>query len=536
MGAFVSKPLSDLETTLQDYAANLNPIWENVGYFPPKKGEEVGKDWTPADFKQFWNDFAKAEKELDELKFDLVKKHYPNLVKLHPAPKKFISRVDSETSLRELLSLTEDQVSSYNQLLEKPRCVINGAAGTGKTVLAKEFAEKRCKQGKTVGLMCSNLYLSHDFEKWAAEVSDNSEGSIIVGTPATLPGKIFEENSTVCYNPVTGENTSFGDRHNQRCDNFSELETTLRYGYLNYGWNSFIEETIEDLQQIIIHTDSDPNKRGILDYLIVDEAQNLCDRVFLELMDILLKQGLVNGSWSMFGDFVYQDIVTFERGDTDVLDVLQTFCNGRVWEDETLRINCRNTQEISVAVDKFVPVETLPKSGVHGPYVQIEFFDSLKKLNEMLLEFIPTPQSKSEYPKLKECILLSSDSDNIFEEIFAEREDGNKYNRWELRPLPLPGDPEDNPSESPILRYSDVYDYQGLESNLVILVMPKPKNKNQVELPEGGTIITREAHLTRVFYTGMSRAHTKLVILAEESYSEFFKTGWPDYGWEAEKK
>jgi hypothetical protein len=65
------------------------------------------------------------------------------------------------------------------------------------------------------------------------------------------------------------------------------------------------------------------------------------------------------------------------------------------------------------------------------------------------------------------------------------------------------------------LRYSEVYDFQGLESDLAILVLPV--TENQVVLA-GGVTLPYEDHLNRVLYTGMSRATTMLVLVAHESY------------------
>ena len=59
------------------------------------------------------------------------------------------------------------------------------------------------------------------------------------------------------------------------------------------------------------------------------------------------------------------------------------------------------------------------------------------------------------------------------------------------------------------------YDFQGLESDLAILVLPV--TENQVVLA-GGVTLPHEDHLNRVLYTGMSRATTMLIIVAHESY------------------
>ena len=499
-----SGPLDILETTLECYAGTLNPeLWDLDKL-------HTDEDWN--EWEESWN---KAQEELlVKLRSDLERPQ-PDSEGSKISDPTIIFRDDPETLRSQLLRLTEDQVSSYEKFLENPRCVIDGAAGTGKTVLAMDLAKQRCEKGETVGLLCSNRYLSHDFEKWAAAVSNNSNGRIIVGTPATLPGKIFEEDST-----------SFGGKHKRRCEESPQLEQTLKFGFLNDGWESFIEETVNDLTQVIENADK-VEKNGIFDYLIVDEAQNLCAEVFLKLMDILLKQGLVKGRWSMFGDFVYQTIVIFDREVPDVLKILEDFDKDLDWEYEKLRTNCRNTQQISDAVEELAPIESVPRSGVHGPHVQIKFFDTLDRLNEMLQDLIPTYRNKGR--KSKECILLSSGADNVFDEIVEEY--GGEYNGWQLHPL-CEGT-ENSSSESNILWYSDVYDYQGLESNLVILVMPKPRTGEHVELAGGDIILTQAQHLMRILYTGMSRAHTMLIILAEKnSYEESFKESWPGYDWD----
>ena len=496
------------ENTLKDYTENLNSeLWEGVDEFTKED------DWN--EWEKFWD---KAQKEFSKLQDDLESKGTPTTT---------IFRDDPEPSRKHLLRLTEDQRISYEKLLKEGRYVIDGAAGTGKTVLAKDLAERRCQKGDTVGLLCSNRYLSHDFEKWAAKITDENSGQIIVGTPATLPGKIFE-----------GDNT-LSEEHKQRLSELKELEKTLKFGFVNDGWQTFVEKTIEALQQIIENTDTDPAEGGIFDYLIVDEAQNLCDedKVFLRLMHVLLKQGLANGNWAMFGDFIYQDLVTIDR-ERDGRIVLKDFINhergGREEEENLeeenfdryeLKINCRNTQEISDAVDKLVSIPSLPRSGVHGPHVEIKVFDSLHELHLMLKKLISTYHKESF--KSTDCILLSSGETKVFDKIVQEY--GGEYGGWKLIPL---GDEdiEGSPSEGDILRGCDVHDYQGLESNLVILVMPE--TGENVNLAGEDIILTRRQHFERVLYTGMSRAHTMLVILAERnSYEEDLKDHWPDNNW-----
>ena len=407
---------------------------------------------------------------------------------------KTIFRSDLETLRPQLLRLTTAQLNSLNRVSINDRCVIDGAAGTGKTVLAMELARQRCEEGETVALLCSNPYLSYRFDSWTKTLPKNSGGRVVAGTPATLPSWAFRANNAL------------KNKHQQRLDNSPKLEASLKRGYhLDDKWPSFIDETIEDL-----------GAGGVFDYLIVDEAQNLCDEMFLKLMNVLLKDGLAEGHWTMFGDFTYQNIVSPHLAQNGK-DVLRNF--GLNWSNDTLQTNCRNTHEIAVDVAKYVDIKSPPMSGVHGPLVQIEYFKSPSELEGTIDNLIYDWQNRNF--QSEQIILLFS---GIAEEFDSER----TYSGW--KPLNIReiteevtlGDKEGVlvPSASALkntLRYSDIYDFQGLESDLAILVIPV--TDEQVIL-EGNVALAREGHLNRVLYTGMSRAKTMLMIVAHESYKE----------------
>lgn len=269
---------------------------------------------------------------------------------------------------------------------------------------------------------------------------------------------------------------------------------------MDNGWHQFIDETVDDLKP-----------EGIFDYLIVDEAQNLCDEVFLKLMSRLLKNGLTEGHWTMFGDFDHQDLVSphFTENGKDVLKKL-----GLNWSNDALETNCRNTHEIAETVAKLVDIKSPPMSGVHGPLVQIDYFKSQQNLDDLLNQLISDLKNRNFYSQ--QIILLTSSGDGFD----AERD----YDGWKLfnirdaekilkggeNPIDVGSDPSRD-----TLRYSDIYDFQGLESEIAILVIPVA----QVTLG-GRAALPHEDHLNRVLYTGMSRAKTMLMIFAHESYKE----------------
>ena len=387
---------------------------------------------------------------------------------------------------RRVRRMTPAQQNVLELAEDNERCLIDGAAGTGKTVVAQELAKVRCEAGDKVGLLCSNPLLSRRFENWAANLSDESAGSVDAGTPATLPGWAFRDD------PARAE------RHRRRLADSPDLEGSLKVGYPVAKWSSFIDETIAEL-----------GGEGAFDYLVVDEAQNLCDDRFFKLMDALLKGGLRDGNWAMFGDFTNQNIVTprLIRDGTEMLDEFR-------YAKRTLRVNYRNTKEIADEIAKLVRVEDHPYQGVRGPGVDTHYFQSRDELDELLDELVG--DLKARKLRSRQIILLSSGDADGFDESRA-------YGGWELRNIVESGwngEERAFPSvvsedRSSAVRWSNVYDFQGLESDAVILVIPV--TDQQVEFA-GGVTLPHEKHLNRVLYTGMSRANAKLILVAHESY------------------
>ena len=385
---------------------------------------------------------------------------------------------------RELLRLTPEQQASQAITASNDRCIIDGAAGTGKTVLAKELARRLCEDdGKSVAFLCSNsVFVSHDLDAWARTVSADNGGAIEVGTPATLPLHALQGNEAARR------------RHEQRLAASPDVEGTLKLGGIHEDWNVFIEDTLQDLPQ-----------DGIFDYLVIDEAQNLCAEPFLDLFDRLLKGGLVNGCWTMFGDFVNQNIVSpnISNGG-DGKDALKAKYENINWVNYPLTVNCRNTQDIALETYKLVRIEAPTMTGVRGPAVEFDYFGSQDELGDTLDKHVNTWRRNG--VSSMQIVLLTSANGGEFD---VKR----TYGGWKLVSIrEAQAGQADN-----ALPYSDIYDFQGLESDVVILVLPVTEDQAVI-----GSVVTlpSENHMRRMFYIGMSRARTVLVIVAAESYRE----------------
>lgn len=68
----------------------------------------------------------------------------------------------------ELITLTKNQYRCIDQLEDNLRCLIKGAAGTGKTLIAVEQVKKFVARGEKVALFCYNYnlgqWLQHYFQ------------------------------------------------------------------------------------------------------------------------------------------------------------------------------------------------------------------------------------------------------------------------------------------------------------------------------------------------------------------------------------
>ena len=380
-----------------------------------------------------------------------------------PIPKNRIISSDLDTLREKLLVLTNEQLHSLRLVEDNPKLcfVVDGAAGTGKTVLALELARQRCENGDKVALICSNPYLSNRFERWAKTLPEQKGGTVVAGT-------------------------------------------------------------LEDFSTF------DSQRQEKFDYLIVDEAQNLCDEQSLSSMAQILKGGLTDGNWIMFGDFSNQKIASPDLTETGA-EVLERLKNKypRLNHHE-LKINCRNTCEIAAAVSMFVGIKSPPISGVHGPLIKTEYFDSSEGLDNLLDTLVA--DLKDNKIDSRQIILLSSSSDDSH--VLSSR----KYGGWKLvnvREAEEKLDKEEvlnvsgDDLSSITLRYSNIYDFQGLESEVVILVLPLAG-----PVLEGATTLPETDHLFKLLYTGMSRAKAALIIVAHKSYKEHLELKrrfGPDY-------
>ena len=206
-----------------------------------------------------------------------------------------------------LVRLTRDQWRVMSALLENDRLMIEGTAGTGKTLLALDFAGNKAAQGQKVLYLTFNKNLAANLQR-KIERLDNPE---IINIHA-LFGKYLEVDSEMINNDP--------DRY------FSEILPGEFRKYLD----SMPAGVLESMQY---------------DVLVMDEGQDVVSPNYLCALDPLLKGGLEHGKWVLFYD-KNQNIYNpeYQSGLERLLQYNSTKFQ--------LFTNCRNTAQIADYCEK----------------------------------------------------------------------------------------------------------------------------------------------------------------------------------------
>lgn len=207
-----------------------------------------------------------------------------------------------------LIALTKEQYRCLDQLEDNPRCLIRGAAGTGKTLLAVEAAKRAASLGEKVALFCynSNLadWLNDNFSKLPISVRPE-----FVGTFHSFLQQIVRS-----------------------------ADISPAFPHDSQKLQDYYQEQLPDTAIPILD-----DLGGRFDRLIVDEAQDLIQDKYLEILSRVLRKGLDRGKWTMFGDFSMQAIYSAGGAGEQLIEKLESHA---AFVRFKLTVNCRNTRQI----------------------------------------------------------------------------------------------------------------------------------------------------------------------------------------------
>ncbi|MCZ2131534.1 MAG: ATP-binding domain-containing protein [Bacteroidia bacterium] len=207
-----------------------------------------------------------------------------------------------------IINLTKEQFRCLDQIEDNPRCLIQGAAGTGKTLLAVEEAKRAAAQGKKTALFCYNTNLANWIKQHFAEIPQ-SLNPLFVGTFHSYMHRTVQNNQNLQH-ILSGEEKS----------------------------SDFYKE---ELPIAAVLSLENCNER--FDKIIVDEAQDLVSENYLAVLDSCLLKGFERGQWTFYGDFSQQAIYANNLSGFEMIDLLDS---KTAFIRFGLTRNCRNTKPI----------------------------------------------------------------------------------------------------------------------------------------------------------------------------------------------
>lgn len=309
---------------------------------------------------------------------------------------------------KQLVRLTYEQAQIMEALEDNDHLLIRGGAGTGKTLLAADFARKQAAWGKKVLFLTYNKNLANHVQRQLGRI----ESLKIINIHA-----LFGE-----YIPVDAE----------------QVKTDAqRY---------FKEELPEAFLACLKAMDKEQLSGLQYDLLVMDEGQDILKPNYLYCLDYLLRDGFDRGKWAVFYD-ERQNIYNPEY--QDGMDILESYPSTKF----KLFVNCRNTVQIGTYSAKVSGVEADAFLRENGEEVRKILYVDEKdfgiKIKDILAQF------KKEEVSMSDIVFLS-----------PKRYENSLLSKTEVRVEPL-GEESQEDGQLPV--YATIQGFKGLDAKVVIL-------------------------------------------------------------------
>ena len=230
---------------------------------------------------------------------------------------------------RHMLALTDEQFDVLENHKKNKRMLVEGCAGTGKTLLAVEQCRREVLEGRKVLCLCYNYNIAQNIRETLAGVCD-----------------VYTLHALIMH--LCGED----DGQNKGRDYF------------------------ESLLPRFLAMDT-PDK---YDVLVVDEGQDLLKEQYIRCMDKLLEGGMNRGRWTVY----YDPNQNVYGGNEELGAALEEY--GEIATQVTLSVNCRNTKNIADTNRALTGYDQAKHARVDGTKVKWRRYKSLGEELEKLLQ------------------------------------------------------------------------------------------------------------------------------------------------------
>lgn len=314
----------------------------------------------------------------------------------------------------ELIRLTDQQADAVAGLRGNRRVLVEGGAGTGKTLIAQREALDRASRGDSVLYTCFSRALA-------------AEAGLLF---ADVPGVTVRHFHGLTMDLITQAGLG------------AELQDAERF-----------HETEEffgvDHPRLALEAMTAADDPKVFDVVVVDEAQDLSTGPSFDLLDALVKGGLKEGEWRVFRDLA-QNI--FDQVDDDAERMLTAGA------PTTFRLsnNCRNTQNIAIQTAILSRRLLEETTAFDGPKVDYFEFDDLDEKLDAIVETLTTWFGDG--LAREDVVLIGHES----LEGLAGLSSGMAKRGFKLS--------DSGRSDDSRIRYSTVAGFKGLESSAVVFV------------------------------------------------------------------
>ncbi|MER8549923.1 NERD domain-containing protein [Mesorhizobium sp. M0684] len=360
-------------------------------------------------------------------------------------------------SRRELASLSAAQFGVLDYALNdrNPRIICDGAAGTGKTLIAAEAARRLTASGKKILFLCFNNQLGRFL---AADALDAGEPVRI----STVHGFMSDLIRKGGFEQQLRSSRAAADRYTRI---FPDLFEKAAYALL------------------------EENELPQYDAIVVDEAQDVLDGAIMNCLDLVLAGGFRTGSWLIFLDTGPQSDV-YGRMDDGVLATLRASSPAEF----ILRENYRNPRAVVTELCEVTGSEPPVCRRMLQSTVDYRLFsderEQGRKLKALLVELL-----RDGVPPTGITILSAKGSSEAC--VTRHPPDvGKMICRLENEADPCPNE---------AISAASISAFKGLENEVIILTDVPP--------------LDPISDWTRaILYVGMTRARSKLYMLVDQAY------------------
>jgi len=366
--------------------------------------------------------------------------------------------MDFSLTDQQLLSLDEEQYKIFKYGIRNPRQLVEGGAGTGKTIIAVEYALEQARKGKKVLLLCFNLLIA----EWIKKDIQEREKKVL--NPQQTPIEVASFHQFIA--DIAGiEMPEHGS------DEF---------------YKEFLPEKMIEYAECV----------GIdqFDTVILDEGQDLFLVEYLYCIDKLIKGGLETGNWMIFYD-TNQNIYLKDRFD-EGLEMLLEYKPYQGY----LAKNYRNTRQVDHFNTQISHIASEEFGGTDGEEVWFKAYETKEEVKKYVKEIIKDLVKQK--VKLEDIVILSRhrfetsslDGDRNFLTGIGSIQP-MKSKRGELTIL-VPGS----------VRFSSIYGFKGMEAHVVILI----------------DLDNLDDNTRKLYYTAISRAKSRLYVLYDAGIKELW--------------